>query len=167
MAEERDVVLSIAPEDIGTLEESPFIEIPPGSSSKPEAGDQCWILVEAQANIGEKTPGVSYQVPLMVVEEGINLGKIVDWYPGIQGLALNITARGLSKFGVKDEVIQTVKGKVHFFVDRIAGARARARFVRQWSNPQEAGKQPVLRAVLDSTQFLSADEEPPVAMELV
>ena len=134
---------------------------------QPVAGDQCWLLVEAQANIGEKTPGVSYQVPLMVVDEGVNSGKIVDWYPGIQGQALNITARGLSKFGVKDEVIQTVGKKVHFFIDRVAGARAKARFVRQWSNPQEAGKQPILRAVLDSTQFLAADEEAPQTMELV
>ena len=165
--EERDVVLSIAPDDVDTLEESPFIEIPAGASGKPEPGDQAWFLVEAQANIGEKTPGVSYQVPLMVVEEGINYGKVVDWYPGIQGQALNITARGLKKFGVKDEVIQTIKDKVHFFIDRVAGARANARFVRQWSNPQEVGKQPVLRAVLDSTQFLAADEEPPATMELV
>ena len=167
MPDERDVVLDIAPEDIGTLEESPFIEIPVGASGKPVAGDQCWLLVEAQANIGEKTPGVSYQVPLMIVGEGVNHGKIVDWYPGIQGLALNITAKGLQKFGVKEEVIQTVGKKVHFFIDRVAGARAKARFVREWSNPQEPGKQPVLRAVLDSTQFLGAEEEAPQTMELV
>lgn len=167
MVEERDVVLGITPDEVDTLEESPFIEIPAGASGKPQAGDQAWFLVEAQANIGEKTPGVSYQVPLIVVEEGINYGKVVNWYPGIQGQALNITARALKKFDVKDQVIQTVKGKVHFYIDRVAGARAKARFVRQWSNPQEAGKQAILRVVLDSTQFLGADEEPPVAMELV
>lgn len=167
MADERDIVLDIAPEDLDTLEATPFIEIPVGASGKPQAGDQCWMLVEAQANIGEKTPGVSYQVPLMVIEEGVNHGKVVDWYPGIQGQALNITARGLKKFGVKDEVIQPVGKKVHFFIDRVAGARAKARFVRQWSNPQEAGKEPILRAVLDSTQFLAADEEAPQTMELV
>jgi len=167
VVDERDTILDIAPEDLDTLEATPFIEIPVGASSKPQAGDQCWLLVEAQANIGEKTPGVSYQVPLMVVDEGVNYGKVIDWYPGIKGQALNITARGLKKFGVKDEVIQIVGKKVHFFIDRVAGARAKARFVRQWSTPQEPGKEPVLRAVLDSTQFLSADEEPPQTMELV
>ena len=167
MAEGRDIILDIAPEDVGTLEASPFIEIPVGASGKPQAGDQAWFLVEAQANIGEKTPGVSYAVPLMVVEEGINYGKVVDWYPGIRGQALNITARALKKFGVKDQVIQTAKGKVHFYIDRVAGARAKARFVRQWSTPQETGKTPILRAVLDSTQFLAADEESPVVEELV
>ena len=167
MAEERDVVLGITPEDLDTLEASPFIEIPTGSDGKPKEGDQAWILVEAQANIGEKTPGVSYQVPLMVVEEGDNYGKVIDWYPGIQGKALGITARALGKFGVKEKVFQTVKGKVHFYIDRAAGARAKARFVRQWSNPQEAGKQPVLRAVLDSTQFLGAEEEAPQIEEIV
>lgn len=159
--EERDVVLDITPDDIDGLEGSPFIEIPVGDSGRPEAGDEVYLLVEAQANIGEKTPGISYQVPLMVVEEGVNYGKSVDWYPGIQGQALNITARALKKFGVKDQVIQTIKGKVHLYIDRVAGARAKARFYRQWSTPQELGKQPVLRAVLDSTSFLAVDEATP------
>ena len=165
MVEERDVVLDVTPEDYDAMA-SPFIEIPVGASGKPQAGDECWLLVEAQANIGEKTPGVSYQVPLMVMEEGVNKGKIVDWYPGYRGQALNIFKRGLEAFG-KEDVVESVKGKMHLFIDRIAGAQAKARFVREWSNPQEAGKKPILRAVLDSTQFIGADEEPPTIEELV
>jgi hypothetical protein len=164
---ERDIILDLLPDQLDTLEASPFIEIPTGASGELKEGDQTWLLVEAQANIGEKTPGVSYQVPLMVIEKGVNYGKVVDWYPGVQGKALGITARALSKFGKKDEVIQTVKGKVHLFIDRVAGAQAKARFVRQWSNPQEAGKSPILRAVLDSTQFLGVDENAPVTKELI
>lgn len=162
---ERDVLLDVTPEDYDAMA-SPFIEIPVGVSGKPQAGDECWLLVEAQANIGEKTPGVSYQVPLMVMEEDINKGKVVDWYPGYRGQALNIFKRGLEAFG-KGDVVESVKGKMHLYIDRIAGAQAKARFVREWSNPQEAGKKPILRAVLDSTQFIGADEEPPTVEELV
>ena len=165
MSPERDVILDVTPEDYDAMA-SPFIEIPPGASGKPQAGDECWLLVEAQANIGEKTPGVSYQVPLMVMEEGVNKGKVVDWYPGYRGQALNIFKRALKAFG-KEDVVASVKGKLHLYIDRVAGAQAKARFVREWSNPQEAGKKPVLRAVLDSTQFISADEEPPTVEELV
>ena len=165
MTEERDVVLDVTPEDYDAMA-SPFIEIPIGASGKPQAGDECYLLVEAQANIGEKTPGVSYQVPLMIMEEGVNKGKIVDWYPGYRGQALNIFKRGLEAFG-KEDVVEDIKGKLHLYIDRIAGAQAKARFVRQWSNPQEAGKKPILRAVLDSTQFIGADEEPPTVEELV
>jgi len=162
---ERDVVLDVTPEDYEAMA-SPFIEIPIGASGKPQAGDECWLLVEAQANIGEKTPGVSYQVPLMVMEEGVNKGKVVDWYPGYRGQALNIFKRALEAFG-KDDVVVNDKGKMHLYIDRIAGAQAKARFVREWSNPQEAGKKPVLRAVLDSTQFIGAEDEPPTVEELV
>jgi len=165
VVEERNVVLDVTPEDYDAMA-SPFIEIPIGASGKPQAGDECWLLVEAQANIGEKTPGVSYQVPLMVMEEGVNKGKVVDWYPGYRGQALNIFKRGLEAFG-KDDVVVNDKGKMHLYIDRIAGAQAKARFVREWSNPQEAGKKPILRAVLDSTQFIGADEEPPIVEELV
>ena len=165
MSPERDVLLDVTPEDYDAMA-SPFIEIPIGASGRPEAGDECWILVEAQANIGEKTPGVSYQVPLMVMEDGVNKGKIVDWYPGYRGQALNIFKRGLEAFG-KEDVVEDIKGKLHLYIDRIAGAQAKARFVREWSNPQEAGKKPILRAVLDSTQFIGADEEPPTIEELV
>ncbi len=163
---ERDVVLDITPDDFDAMV-SPFIEIPPGPSGKPQAGDECWLLVEAQANIGEKTPGVSYQVPLMVMESGINKGKTADWYPGYRGAALGIFKRGAKAFGVEDAIFQTVKGKLHLYIDRIAGAQAKARFVREWSNPQEPGKKPILRAVLDSTQFLPADAESPAVKELV
>lgn len=166
MSPERDVILPLTPEEYGAIT-SPFIEIPAGANGRPKAGDEVWLLVEAQANIGEKTPGVSYQVPLMVMGEGDNKGKVVDWYPGYQGAALGIFKRALKAFGVGDKVIQTVKGKVHLYIDQIAGAQAKARFVREWSNPQEAGKKPILRAVLDSTQFIPADEEPPVTAELV
>jgi len=162
---ERDVVLDVTPEDYDAMA-SPFIEIPIGASGQPKAGDEYYLLVEAQANIGEKTPGVSYQVPLMVMEEGVNKGKIVDWYPGYRGQALNIFKRALEAFGKKD-VVENVKGKMHLYIDRIAGAQAKARFIREWSNPQEAGKRPVLRAVLDSTQFIGADEEPPTVEELM
>ena len=166
MSPERDVMLDVTPEDYESMV-SPFIEIPTGASGKPEAGDECFLLVEAQANIGEKTPGVSYQVPLMVMEEGINKGKVVDWYLGYSGVALSITKRALKAFGVGDEVVQNIKGTMHFFIDRIAGAQAKARFVREWSNPQEVGKKPILRAVLDSTQFLAVGEEPPTVEKLV
>lgn len=166
MSPERDVILGVTPEEYEAIV-SPFIEIPVGASGKPEAGDEVWLLVEAQANIGEKTPGVSYQVPLMVMEEGVNKGKIVDWYLGYQGLALGITKRALKAFGVENKVVQTIKGKMHLFIDQIAGAQAQARFVRQWSNPQEAGKKPILRAVLDGTQFLAVGEKPPVIEQLV
>jgi len=165
MVEERDVVLDVTPEDYDAMA-SPFIEIPIGVLGKPQAGDECYLLVEAQANIGEKTPGVSYQVPLMVMEEGVNKGNIVDWYPGYRGQALNIFKRGLEAFG-KEDVVESIKGKMHLYIDRIAGAQAKARFVREWSNPQEAGKKPILRAVLDSTQFIGTDEEPPTVEELV
>ena len=165
MSPERDVVLEVTPEDYDAMA-SPFIEIPISASGKPQAGDECYLLVEAQANIGEKTPGVSYQVPLMVMEEGVNKGKVVDWYPGYRGQALNIFKRGLEAFGKKD-VVEDIKGKMHLYIDRIAGAQAKARFVREWSNPQEAGKKRILRAVLDSTQFIGADEEPPTVEELV
>ena len=165
MSPERDVVLDVTPEDYDAMA-SPFIEIPISASGQPKAGDECYLLVEAQANIGEKTPGVSYQVPLMVMEDGVNKGKIADWYPGYRGQALNIFKRGLEAFG-KGDVIEDVKGKMHLCIDRIAGAQAKARFVREWSNPQEAGKKPILRAVLDSTQFIGADEEPPTVEELV
>jgi len=165
MTDERDVILDVTPEDYDAMA-SPFIEIPIGASGKPQTGDECWLLVEAQANIGEKTPGVSYQVPLMVMDEGVNKGKVVDWYPGYRGQALNIFKRGLEAFG-KEDVIENIGGKMHLYIDRIAGAQAKARFVREWSNPQEAGKKPILRAVLDSTQFISADEEPPTVEELV
>jgi len=163
---ERDVMLDVTPEDYENMV-SPFIEIPTGASGKPEAGDETWLLVEAQANIGEKTPGVSYQVPLMVMEEGINKGKVVDWYPGYRGLALGIFKRGLKAFGVENKVIQNIKGQMHLYIDQIAGAQAKARFVLEWSNPQEAGKKPILRAVLDSTQFLAVGEEPPTTEKLV
>ena len=79
----------------------------------------------------------------------------------------------LAALGAKDvsiidlDVVEDVKGKMHLYIDRIAGAQAKARFVREWSNPQEAGKKPILRAVLDSTQFIGADEEPPTVEELV
>ena len=75
---ERDVLLDVTPEDYDAMA-SPFIEIPIGASGRPEAGDECWLLVEAQANIGEKTPGVSYQVPLMIMEDDVNKGKVDDW----------------------------------------------------------------------------------------
>lgn len=166
MSPERDVMLDVTPEDYESMV-SPFIEIPTGASGKPEAGDECWLLVEAQANIGEKTPGVSYQVPLMVMEEGINKGKVVDWYLGYRGVALNITKRALKAFDVESEVVKEDKGKMHLFIDRIAGAQAKARFAREWSRPQEEGKKPILRAVLDSTQFLAVGEEPPAVEELV
>ena len=162
---ERDVILDVTPEDYDAMA-SPFIEIPIGASGRPEAGDECYLLVEAQANIGEKTPGVSYQVPLMIMEEGVNKGKVVDWYPGYRGQALNIFKRGLEAFD-KEDVVESIKGKMHLYIDRIAGAQAKARFVREWSNPQEAGKKPILRAVLDSTQFIGAEEEPPTVEELV
>ena len=165
MSPERDVILDVTPEEYEAMA-SPFIEIPVGPSGKPQAGDECWLLVEAQANIEEKTPGVSYRVPLMVMEEGVNKGKVVDWYPGYRGQALNILKRALKAFG-KEDIVENVKGKLHLHIDRIAGAQAKARFVREWSNPQEAGKKPVLRAVLDSTQFIGADEEPPTVEELV
>lgn len=163
---ERDIILGVTPDEYDAMV-SPFIEIPVGASGKPKVGDECWLLVEAQANIGEKTVRVSFQVPLMVMEEGINKGKIVDWYPGYQGQALNITKRALKAFGVGDKVVQSIKGKMHLYIDRVAGAQAQARFVREWSNPQEAGKKPILRAVLDSTQFLAVGEEPPKTEELV
>ena len=166
MVDERDVILDVTPEDYDAMA-SPFIEIPTGVSGRPEAGDECYLLVEAQANIGEKTPGVSYQVPLMVMEEGVNKDKVCDqWYPGYRGLALNIFKRALEAFG-KEDVIENVKGKMHLRIDRLPGAQAKARFVREWSNPQEAGKKPILRAVLDSTQFIGAEEEPPTVEELV
>ena len=165
MSPERDVLLDVTPEDYDSMA-SPFIEIPIGVSGRPQAGDECYLLVEAQANIGEKTPGVSYQVPLMVMEEGVNKGKVVDWYPGYRGQALNIFKRGLEAFG-KEDVVESVEGKMHLFIDRIAGAQAKARFVREWSNPQEAGKKPILRAVLDSTQFIGANVEVPTVEELV
>ena len=165
MSPERDVLLDVTPEDYDAMA-SPFIEIPIGASGRPEAGDECYLLVEAQANIGEKTPGVSYQVPLMVMEEGVNKGKIVDWYPGYRGQALNIFKRVLEAFG-KEDVVEDIKGKLHLYIDRIAGAQAKARFVREWSNPQEPGKKPILRAVLDSTQFIGAKEEPPIVEQLV
>jgi len=163
---ERDVILDVTPEEYDAMV-SPFIEIPVGASGKPEAGDETWLLVEAQANIGEKTPGVSYQVPLMVMEEGVNKGKVIDWYPGYRGAALGIFKRALKAFGAEDKVINTVKGKVHLYIDQIAGAQAKARFVREWSNPQAPGKKPILRAVLDSTQFLAVGEEPPTTERLV
>ena len=111
MSPERDVVLDITPEDYDAMA-SPFIEIPIGASGQPKAGDECFFLVEAQANIGEKTPGVSYQVPLMVMEEGVNKGKIVDWYPGYRGQALNIFKRGLEAFDKKD-VVEDVVPDIH------------------------------------------------------
>lgn len=170
---ERDVVLPITPDDYDALT-SPFIEIPVGVSGQPKAGDECWLLVEAQANIGEKTPGMSYLVPLMVMEEGINKGKVVDWPfaynsndPNKAKSAISIAKRALEKFGVGDQVVKKIKGKTHLLIDGIAGAQAKAHFIREWSKPQVEGKNPILRAKLDSTRFLSVDEEPPTIGELV
>lgn len=170
---ERDIVLGISPEDYDALT-SPFIEIPIGASNQPKAGDDCYLLVEAQANIQEKTPGISYLVPLMVMEDGINRGKVVDWVcaynssdPNKAKAAIGIAKKAFAKFGVEDKVIQKIKNKTHLLIDNIAGAQAKAHFIREWSQPQEVGKKPILRAKLDSTQFLASDEELPVIEELV
>lgn len=170
---ERDVVLGITPDDYDALA-SPFIEIPVGASGQPKAGDKVWVLVEAQANIGEKTPGVSYVIPLMVMEDGVNKGKVVDWVCAYSSndtnkakAAIGIAKRAFAKFGVEDKVIRKIKGKTHLLIDQIAGAQAKACFVREWSKPQVEGKSPILRAKLDSTQFLGADEKPMTTIELV
>ncbi len=165
MVDERVVPLGVSESEYDAMV-SPFIDIPVGASGKPQAGDECYLLVEAQANINEKTPGTSYQVPLMIIEEGDNKGKVVDWYPGYKGVALSIFKRALKAFD-KEEVVQSVKGKMNLYIDRIAGGQAKAHFVREWSNPQEEGKKPILRAVLDGTSFLAVGEEPSKTSELV
>lgn len=125
-----------------------YITIPAGPSGEMKVGDSIMVAVEAQI-ADWKQPGISLQIPLMVIEEGENYGKSIDWYAGISKDAMGITKRALKAFGIEDAVIKKVDGKVAINPAGFEGAKAKARIVRELSNNNN------LRSVLDSANFQS------------
>jgi hypothetical protein len=145
-----------------------FIRIPPGKNGSDQSGDTLYESV--QAGVAEwKTPGKVLQVELTVISEGINKGKIVLWYPGLESKpkdSMSITKQGLKAFGIEDKVLRRVEGKIKINPLGFAGAKAKALFIREWSKPQDINKAPILRAVLDSSSFLPIDTKSSETKEL-
>ena len=161
MADERIFTLDVSEKDYDEAT-SPFIVIPPGPSGIEAEGDTITLRVEA-GMADWKTQGVSLKVPLTVVEEGINNGKVVDWYPGVGKTSMGITKQALQAFGIEDKVIKRVKGKIAIAPSGFTGAEAVATFRRELSNKGN------LRSVLDSSKFypVGAVSTPDEAEELL
>lgn len=127
-----------------------YITIPPGASGVAQEGDSIYETVEA--GIADwKQQGKSLTIPLTVVSPGMNNGKQIEWYAGIETNAMSITKKALKMFGIEDKVLVRKDGKIKINPVGFAGARAKAMFRREMSNKGN------LRSVLDSTAFLPVD----------
>ena len=161
VTDERVFALDVSEKDYDEAT-SPFIIIPPGPSGIEAEGDS--IVLEVEAGVADwKQQGVSLNVPLTVVAEGINNGKEANWYAGVGKTAMGITKQGLQAFGIEEKVIRRIKGKIGIVPSAFAGARALATFKRELSNKGN------MRSVLDSTKFypVGAVSTPDEAEELL
>lgn len=146
MTNERLFETEVSQEEYDQMQDK-FVQIPPGASGVPAEGDSIYLTVEA--GVAEwKKPGKSLTVPLTVTEDGMNKGKVVEWYPGVEKAAMGVTKKALKAFGIEAKVLRNVNGKVQIAPMGFAGARARALFRREMTNNNN------LIAKLDSTQFL-------------
>ncbi len=116
MGEERVFDTEISEEAYDEMTDK-YVTIPPGASGSPQEGDSIYLMVEAGV-ADWKQAGKSLNIPLVVVEEGINKGKSVEWYAGISQAApgkksggMDITKKALKAFGIEDKVLRRVDGK--------------------------------------------------------
>jgi len=130
-----------------------YVTIPPGDSGIPKVGDSIFLTVEA-GPAEWKQPGKSLNIPLAVVQEGLNKGKSVEWFAGVTKDGMQVTKKGLRAFGIEDKVLRRIEGKIRIAPLGFAGARAKALFVRELSNKGN------LRSVLDSANFQPLDAVP-------
>ncbi len=149
MGDERLFDTQVTEQEYDEMQDK-YITIPPGTCGIPAEGDSIYLTVEAGV-ADWKQPGKSLTIPLTVVQEGINKGKTVEWYAGIDKNSMSITKKGLRTFGIEDKVLRRIDGKLKIAPMGFAGARAKALFRRELSNRGN------LRSVLDSASFLPLD----------